>query len=196
MHEGMAGCFFGTPEEAFLDAANLSAQVHIRRVEKPYRQVLAVLPKMYQEVWVGGKGMYKLEPVVADGGELILYAPHIHEISQTHGTVIRQIGYHVLDYFVTQWDQFKHLPWGVLGHSTQLSGIGEYDPQTGIERPRIQVTLATSLSEEVCRSINLGYRDPQQIDPSEWEARPDPDLLVVRRAGEVLYRLANHEMPG
>jgi lactate racemase len=196
MHEGVAGCFFGTPEEAFLDAANLSAQVHIRRVEKPFRQVLAVLPEMYQEVWVGGKGMYKLEPVVADGGELILFAPHIHEISQTHGTVIRQIGYHVLDYFVTQWDQFKHLPWGVLGHSTQLRGIGEYDLQTGIERPRIQVTLATSLSEEICRSINLGYRDPKQIDPSEWEARPDPDLLVVRRAGEYLYRLANHEMPG
>ena len=27
-----------------------------------------------------GKCMYKLEPVVADGGELIIYAPHIHEI--------------------------------------------------------------------------------------------------------------------
>jgi len=196
MHEGVAGCFFGTPEEAFLHAADLSAQVHIRRVEKPYRQVLSILPEMYQEVWVGGKGMYKLEPVVADGGELILYAPHIHEISQTHGKVIRQIGYHVLEYFVTQWDQFKHLPWGVLGHSTQLRGIGEYNVKTGIERPRIQVTLATSLPEDICRSINLGYRDPKQIDPSEWEARNDPDLLVVRRAGEYLYRLANHEKPG
>ncbi len=196
MHEGIAGCFFGTPEEAFLDAAGLSAQVHIRWVEKPYHQVLSVLPEMYQEVWVGGKGMYKLEPVVADGGELILYAPHIHEISQTHGKVIRKIGYHVLDYFVTQWDQFKHLPWGVLGHSTQLRGIGEYDLKTGIEAPRIQVTLATSLPEELCRSINLGYRDPKLIDPSEWEARNDPDLLVVRRAGEYLYRLSTLEKPG
>jgi lactate racemase len=196
MHEGIAGCFFGTPEAAFLDAADLSAHVHIRRVEKPYRQVLSVLPEMYQEVWVGGKGMYKLEPVVADGGELILYAPHIHEISQTHGKVIRQIGYHVLDYFVTQWDQFKQMPWGVLGHSTQLRGIGEYDVKTGIERPRIQVTLATDIPEDLCRSINLGYRDPKQINPSEWEARNDPDLLVVRRAGEYLYRLSSHEKPG
>lgn len=194
-HDGIAGCFFGTPEEAFLSAVELSAQVHIRWMEKPFRKVLSVLPEMYQEVWVGGKGMYKLEPVVADGGELILYAPHIHEISLTHGKVIRQIGYHVLDYFVTQWDQFKHLPWGVLGHSTQLRGIGAYDPKTGIEHPRIQVTLATGIPEDLCRSINLGYRDPKGIDPSEWEARHDPDLLVVRRAGETLYRLANHEKP-
>ena len=126
-HAGIAGCYFGTPEQAFDAAVDLSAQLHIRRVAQPYRQVLAVLPEMYPEVWVGGKGMYKLEPVVADGGELILYVPHIQEISQTHGQVIRQIGYHVLDYYLKQWDKFKHFPWGVLGHSTQLRGIGEYD---------------------------------------------------------------------
>jgi nickel-dependent lactate racemase len=195
-HAGIAGCYFGTPEEAFRAAVDLSAQVLIRRVAQPYRQVLAVLPEMYTEVWVGGKGMYKLEPVVADSGELTLYAPHIHEISQTHGHVIRQIGYHVLDYYLKQWDKFKHFPWGVLGHSTQLRGIGEYDATTGIETPRIQVTLATSLSAEDCRSINLGYRNPASIDPAEWERRNDPGVLVVRSAGETLYRLANHEKPG
>lgn len=196
MREGIAGCYFGTPEEAFRAAADHSAQVHIRHVEKPYSQVLSILPEMYQEVWVGGKGMYKLEPVVADGGELTLYAPHIHEISLTHGKIIRQIGYHVLDYFVKQWDTFKHLPWGVLGHSTQLRGLGKYDAQTRLEHPRIQVTLATNLSAEVCRSINLGYRDPASIDPSDWEARHDPDVLVVRNAGETLYRLATRETQG
>ena len=195
-HEGIVGGYFGAPEEAFLAAADHSAQVHIRWMEKPFRQVLSVLPEMYQELWVGGKGMYKLEPVVADGGELILYAPHIREISLTHGEVIRQIGYHVLDYFTKQWERFKHFPWGVLGHSTQLRGIGEYDPKTRVERPRIQVTLATSLPEELCYSINLGYRDPASIDPAVWEARQDPDVLVVRRAGEYLYRLATHEKPG
>lgn len=195
-HQGIAGCFFGTPEEAFHSAVGLSAQIHIRRVAQPYRQVLAVLPKMYTEVWVGGKGMYKLEPIVADGGELILYAPHIHEVSQTHGQVIRQIGYHVLDYFLKQWDQFKHYPWGVVGHSTQLRGPGDYDATTGIETPRIQVTLATGLSEADCHAINLGYRDPASIDPDAWEKRNDPDVLVVRDAGETLYRLAEHGKPG
>ena len=28
--------------------------------------------------WVGGKCMDKLEPVIADEGELIIYAPHVH----------------------------------------------------------------------------------------------------------------------
>jgi hypothetical protein len=88
---------------------------------------------------------------------------------------------------VKQWDAFKHLPWGVLAHSTHLRGIGTY--ADGVECPRIQVTLATGISREVCEQVNLGYRDPASIDPDEWAARNDPDLLVVPRAGEYLYRL-------
>ncbi len=188
-HEGVEGVFFGLPEEAWRAAATLSAQVHVRYVEKPYRQILSVMPAMYDEIWVGAKGMYKMEPVVADGGELIIYAPHIKEISVVHGAIIRQVGYHVRDYFVKQWDQFKHLPWGVLAHSTHLRGIGTYDAEHAIEHPRVQVTLATGISREVCEQVNLGYRDPATIDPGEWMKRDDPDLLVVPRAGEYLYRL-------
>lgn len=186
-HEGVEGLFFGTPETAWRQAAELSAQVHVRYVERPYRQVLSVMPTMYDEIWVGAKGMYKMEPVVADGGELIIYAPHIKEISVVHGAVIKQVGYHVRDYFVKQWDKYKHLPWGVLAHSTHLRGIGTYD--NGVEQPRIQVTLATGISREECELVNLGYRDPANINVAEWAARNDPDLLVVPRAGEYLYRL-------
>jgi nickel-dependent lactate racemase len=185
--EGVEGVFGGTPEEAWSTAADLSARVHVRYVDRPYRQILSVMPEMYDEIWVGAKGMYKLEPVVADGGELIIYAPHISEISAVHGALIRQIGYHVRDYFVKQWDQFKHIPWGVLAHSTHVRGAGTYED--GIERPRIQVTLATGISEEVCRAVNLGYRDPAKIDPQEWRREADLDRLVVLRAGEYLYRL-------
>jgi hypothetical protein len=133
--------------------------------------------------------MYKMEPVVADRGELIIYAPHIEEISVVHGTLIKQIGYHVRDYFVKQWDQFKHIPWGVLAHSTHLRGVGTYDAERGIESPRIQVTLATGIPEEKCCTVNLGYRDPATIDPEEWLRSADSDRLVVPRAGEYRYRL-------
>ena len=187
-HEGVEGIFFGTPEEAFSAAADISAQVHIRRVDQSYRQVLAVLPEMYDEIWVGAKGMYKLEPVIADGGEVILYAPHIHELSITHGELIRQIGYHVRDYFVKQWDKYKHYPWGVLAHSTHLRGMGEYDVKTGIERPRIQVTLATGIPSEICGHVNLGYRDPESIDLESWAGRQEEGVLLVPKAGETLYR--------
>ncbi|HSD85339.1 MAG TPA: lactate racemase domain-containing protein, partial [Anaerolineae bacterium] len=171
--EGVAGLFCGTPEEAWRAAADLSAQVHVRYVERPYRQVLSVMPEMYDEIWVGAKGMYKLEPVVADGGELIIYAPHIKEISVVHGALIRQVGYHVRDYFVKQWDQFKHIPWGVLAHSTHLRGVGTFE--NGIERPRIQVTLATGIPAEECHAVNLGYRDPATIDPQAWLRDTQPD---------------------
>jgi lactate racemase len=186
-HEGVKGVYFGTPEEAWSSAADLSAQVHVRWVDQPYRQVLSVLPGMYDEIWVGAKGMYKMEPVIADGGEVIIYAPHIHEISVVHGKVIREIGYHVRDYFVKQWDRFKDYPWGVLAHSTHVRGIGTYE--NGIEHPRIQVTLATAISEEECRSINLGYRDPASIHLEDWADREDEGVLLVPRAGEYLYRL-------
>jgi lactate racemase len=186
---GIHGLFFGTPEQAHLEAAALAAQTHIRYVERPYQRVLSVLPTMYDELWVGSKGMYKLEPVVADGGELIIYAPHIHDFSATHGHIIRQIGFHVRDYFALRWDQFKHLPWGVIAHSTHVRGIGHYDPATAIETPRIRVTLATSISEAECYAVNLGYADPHTIAPAEWAERGDSDTLVVQRAGEILYRL-------
>jgi nickel-dependent lactate racemase len=184
---GVEGLFFGLPEEAWAAAAELSAQTHVHYVERPYRQVLSVLPEMYDEIWVGAKGMYKLEPVVADGGEVIIYAPHIHEISVVHGRLIREIGYHVRDYFVKQWERFKRYPWGVLAHSTHLRGIGTYENE--VECPRIQVTLATGIPEDVCRAINLGYRDPASIQPEAWANREAEGMLLVPRAGEILYRL-------
>ncbi len=191
--EGVAGVFCGTPEEAWGQAADLSAQVHIRWVDKPYRTVLSVMPLMYNEIWVGAKGMYKMEPVVADGGEVIIYAPHIQEFSVVHGKYIKQIGYHVRDYFVKQPGKFAGIPGGVLAHSTHLRGKGTYDAVTGIESPRIQVTLATGIPEAECKAVNLGYRDPASINVDEWLARQDENLLVVPRAGEFLYRLKKKE---
>lgn len=187
--EGLAGLFIGSPEEAYSAAADLSASLHIRFVEKPFKQVLTVMPRMYEDIWTAAKGMYKLEPVVADGGELIIYAPHIDEISYTHGRLLDEIGYHVRDYFVKQWDRFKHFPGGVLAHSTHLRGLGEYDAQTDEERPRINVRLATRITEARCRQVNLGYVDPDSVNPEDWRDREDEGVLLVPKAGELLYRL-------
>jgi nickel-dependent lactate racemase len=185
--EGLAGLYIGEPEEAWSHAADLSAQVHIIWEDRPYRQVLSVMPEMYDDIWTAAKGMYKLEPVIADGGEVIIYAPHITEISYTHGHILDEIGYHVRDYFLKQWDRFKDYPWGVLAHSTHLRGIGTYE--NGVERPRIQVTLATGIPRERCERVSLGYRDPDTIDPDEWAGREDEGVLLVPHAGEMLYRL-------
>jgi nickel-dependent lactate racemase len=177
---------YGTPEEAWADAAAVSAQVHVKYLDRTYQRVLSMVPPMYQDIWTAAKGMYKLEPVVADGGELVLYAPHVKDFSETHGDLLAEIGYHTRDYFTGQWDRFGEYPGGILAHSTHLRGGGSWDAATG-EHPRISVVLATGISPERCAEHNLGYLDPSTIDPDQWAL--DPDTLVVPKAGEVLHRL-------
>jgi nickel-dependent lactate racemase len=179
--------FFGTPESAWDAASERSRQIHISRVPKPFKTVLSCAPAMYDELWVAGKCMYKLEPVVADGGELIIYAPHVKEISVTHGKLIEEVGYHCRDYFLKQWEQFKHYPWGVLAHSTHVRGIGTFE--NGLEHCRIQVTLATGIPEPLCRKINLGYRDPASIRVENYAHREADGILHVPKAGEMLFQL-------
>lgn len=104
--EQLAGIFPGTPEESFEVAAELSSRVHVCYLERPVRRAVAILPKRYGDLWTGAKGMYKTEPVVADGGEVVLYAPHITEFSVTHGPLLAEVGYHVRDYFLGQWERF------------------------------------------------------------------------------------------
>ena len=194
--DGTAGLYFGTPHEAWTRASALSSGRHIVYVDRPFRRVLSVMPEMYQDLWTAAKGMYKMEPAMADGGEIVIYAPHIDEVSYTHGRVIDEIGYHCRDYFLAQWERFAHYPGGVLAHSTHVKGLGRFDPETRIETPRIQVTLATRISPERCRQINLGYLDPASIDVDHWRGREDEGIAVIPRAGEMLYRVRVGEMAG
>ena len=176
---------FGTPEAAWAAAADVAAQTHVRYLDAPVTRVLSIIPTKYEDMWTGAKGFYKLEPIVADGGQVILYAPHITEVSVMHPYIV-ELGYHCRDYFLGQWDQFKHYHWGDLAHSTHLRGAGTWDPVNG-EKGRVTVTLATGIAEDVVRRINLDYLDPAAVDVAAFEA--DPQTLVIPQAGEVLYRL-------
>jgi nickel-dependent lactate racemase len=187
--QGLAGLYFGPAREAWEHASALSSQRHIVWVARPFRRVLSVMPPMYADLWTAGKGMYKIEPAVADGGEVVIYAPHIREVSFTHGPLIDAIGYHCRDYFTAQPERFAGYPGGVVAHSTHVKGLGTYDAATGVETPRVTVTLATGIPEERCRRINLGYRDPATIDVAKWQGREAEGILYVPRAGEMLYRV-------
>jgi nickel-dependent lactate racemase len=184
---GLEGIFYGTPEEAWSQAADLSSQIHVEYVPKSYKLILSCAPKMYDDIWVAGKCMYKLEPVLAESGTLIIYAPHISEVSYTHGRILDEIGYHVRDYFVKQWDKYRHYPWGVLAHSTHVKGSGVYED--GIETPRANVVLATQIPRRRCEQISLGYMDYREIVPEEYMNKEDQGVLCVPKAGEILYRL-------
>lgn len=177
---------YDTPEIAWREAARVTAQTHIRYLDEPVRNVLSLVPERYGDLWTGAKGFYKVEPVVADGGRVVLYAPHLADITPMHPGV-EEIGYHVRDYFTGQWDRFADHHWGELAHSTHLRGAGTWDPVTG-EHPRVAITLASGVSEARTRALNLDWADPASIHVDAL--RSDPDWLVVPDAGEVLYRLA------
>jgi len=187
--KSLAGLYAGTPEQAWDAASDHSRRIHITYKDRPFHTILSCAAPMYDELWTGGKAMYKLEPVLADGGELIIYAPHITEVCVSHGKTIMEVGYHCRDYFLKQWDKFKHYPWGVLAHSTHVYGLGSYD--NGVETPRAKVTLATGIPENICRKINLGYRDPKTIRPDDHANREHEGVLLVPKAGEMLFHLKN-----
>lgn len=177
---------FGEPRSAWRAAAEVSARAHVRYLDGPVRRALAILPTKYDDMWTGAKGFYKVEPVIADGGQVVVYAPHITELAVMH-PAMREIGYHCRDYFVEQWDRFKDYSWGDLAHSTHLRGAGTYSPASG-ERSRVQVALATGIPAEVVKAVNLEYVDPRTVERAQWAL--DHEALVVPDAGDDLYRLA------
>jgi len=185
--KGLSGLFVGDHLSAWNEAAELSAERHIKWCEKPFQRVLSCAPPMYDELWTGAKAMYKLEPAVAIGGEVIIYAPHLDVVSHVHGKYIYEVGYHILPYLLNDWERFKNVPLGVLAHSTHVRGSGVME--NGIEKPNVRVTLASKLPAEDCVRLNLGYLNPAKVNVDDWKDREDEGVLYVPKAGEILYRL-------
>lgn len=185
--EELAGLFIGDLEDAWNASVDASTGRHIHWCEKPYHQVLSCAPSMYDELWTAAKAMYKLEPVVETGGEVIIYAPHLDTVSRTHEKYIYKIGYHILPFYLNDWKNYRHIPLGVLAHSTHLRGSGVME--NNIENPNVRVTLASKIPPEDCAHLNLGYIDPIKIDVNDWVDKEDQGILYVSRAGETLYRL-------
>lgn len=183
----LAGIFIGDYFSAWEAAVGLSMERHIIWVDQPFQRVLSHAPPMYDELWTAGKAMYKLEPALAKGGELIIYSPSLDTVSHVHGKYIYEVGYHVLDYFLKQWDRFKHIPLGVLAHSTHVRGGGRFE--NGVEYPNASVSLATQLSAADCQQLALGYVNPDEVDVTQWQHREDEGVLYVPKAGEMLYRV-------
>jgi nickel-dependent lactate racemase len=180
--------FAGDIREAFRRAAEVSRQVHIRYTGRKYKRVVALLDPHYDELWVGGKASYKLGAIIEEGGELIIYAPHLTRLSETHGALIEKYGYAPLE---TVRDMLGVSPelrenLCIAAHLAHVAYAGRVD-EHGRVVPRYNITMATGLDEETCRRVNLGYRDYRTLD---YEAmRSDPDTLVVSDAGRDLYQV-------
>ncbi len=189
--EGLSSLFVGDSVTAWEAAADQSAARHITWLDQPLQRVLSAPAPMYDELWVASKAMYKLDPAVADGGEIIIYAPHLSVVSHVHGAHIYAVGYHIRDYILQRWERLKHIPLGVLAHSTHVKGDGVMRGE--LEQPRLRVALATQIDAADCERLNLGYYDHRRLDPSAWQGREAEGVLYVPKAGERLYRLRPKE---
>ena len=171
--------FTGDIRDAFRRAAEVSRQVHIRYTGRKYRRVIALLDPHYDELWVGGKASYKLGAIIEEGGELIIYAPHLTRLSETHGALIEKYGYAPLESVRD-----------MLGVSQELREnlcIAAHLAHVAYEG-RFRITMATGLDEETCRRVNLGY-----IDHRTFEIRADDDTLIVEDAGRDLYQATDKD---
>lgn len=178
--------FGGDVRVAFRRAAEVSAGVHIRYTDRKYRRVIALLDPHYDELWVGGKASYKLGAIIEDGGDLIIFAPHLTRISETHGALIEKYGYAPLECVRDMLGVSKELRENlcIAAHLAHVSYAGRTDDEGRIV-PRYRITMATGLDEETCRRVNLGFLDYRSFD---YDAlRSDADTLIVNDAGRDLY---------
>ena len=178
--------FTGGLRETVRQAAAVSAQVHIRYTDRRYKRVVALLDEHYDELWVGGKASYKLGGIIENGGELVIYAPHLKGISTTHGALIEKYGYAPLERVREMVEGSDELRANlcVAAHLAHVSYAGRL-ADDGTVHPRYRITLASGIPEDVCRRVKLGFAEYRSVDIAA--ARRDPDTLVVDNAGRDLY---------
>jgi len=182
--------FAGDIYESFRRAAEVSGKVHIKYVDRKYQRVLALLDRHYDELWVGGKASYKLGSIIEAGGELIIYAPHLSQLSTTHGHLIEKYGYAPLEQVREMVEGSDELRANlcVAAHLAHVS-YGSAPDATGRLAPRYRITLASAVPESACRQVNLGFLDYHDLRIGDYQS--DSETLVVEDAGRDLYLLAD-----
>ena len=178
--------FAGDIYESFRRAAEVSREVHIKYIGRRYKRVVALLDRHYDELWVGGKASYKLGSIIEEGGELIIYAPHLTQLSATHGRLIEKYGYAPLERVREMVEGSDELRANlcVAAHLAHVS-YGSARNAAGQLTPRYRITLASAVTEEACRRVNLGFLDHRNFRLEDYQA--DPDTLVIDDAGRDLY---------
>ncbi len=171
-------------------AAEVSRHVHIKYTGRQYRRVVALLDEHYEDLWLGGKASYRLGAVIEPGGELIIYAPRLRSISETHGDDIERFGGYaplekIKDLVAASGELQSNLC--VAAHLAHVSYAGRTD-ENGNFLPKYRIVLASQVDRATCERVNLEFLDVKSFDLANYQN--DPDTLVVERAGRDLYLVA------
>ncbi len=178
--------FCGDFRQAVRKPAEVSRQVHIKYTGRKYKRVVAILDERYDDLWVGGKASYRLGPVIEEGGELIIFAPRLTQLSEIHGALIKRYGYAPLERIKQLVSQSRELQQNlcVAAHLAHVSFAGRRLPD-GTIVPRYSITLASAVDVRTCQQVNLRYMDPGVFRRGDYDG--DADTLVVEQAGRDLY---------
>ena len=187
--EGMNGCI-----EAYKKAAHASSQLHVIYIDEPLNLAVQVIDKNYDEIWTAGKGSYKLQGpgVMAEGGEIIIYAPHIDcfHSDKKMDLDIKKIGYHCKDYVKNYLTSNPGFSRNIASHVINVRGEGKFNQRNGEEKFAFKVTLASGISKEICKSVGLGYRNPKTICQKDFMGK---NKLWIQNGGKYFYQLKQTE---
>ena len=178
--------FAGDLRQSFRAAAAVSAKVHIKHTGRKYRRVVAILDEHYDELWTGGKASYKLGAIIEDGGELIIYAPHLKCFSRTHGNLIERFGYGEINrikQLVACSDELRD-NLCVAAHLAHVCYAGRKD-ESGEVVPKYAITLASQIDRSLCQKVGVQFLEPTDFRIEEHEF--DRDTFVVSNAGRDVY---------
>jgi nickel-dependent lactate racemase len=90
------GLFIGDDTECFTRAAELSLKVNFEVLDWQIQKAVVYLdPSEFHSTWIGNKAVYRTRMALADGAELIILAPGVHEFGEDKGidALIRKYGY-------------------------------------------------------------------------------------------------------
>ena len=90
------GLFISDDDQAFEQAAALSLQCNFLRLPREIRRAVVFLdPEEYRSTWLGNKSVYRTRMALADGAELVVLAPGVHEFGEDAAIdrLIRRYGY-------------------------------------------------------------------------------------------------------
>jgi len=176
--------------EAYKQASRASSQLHVIYLDEPLKVAVQVIDQSYDEIWTAGKGSYKLQSpgVMAPGGEIIIYAPHINCFHSRPeiDLALRQIRYHCKDYVKKYLKSNPCFSKNIAAHVINVRGAGSFNVNSRKEEFDFKVTLATGISKEICESVGLGYRNPDSIRQENFV---EPGKLWIENGGKYLYKI-------
>jgi nickel-dependent lactate racemase len=164
----MRGMYVGEGTEPFERAAELSLKCNFLMMDREIKKAVVYLdPHEFHSTWLGNKSVYRTRMALADGAELIVLAPGVHEFGEDKkiDELIRRYGYcgtpATLEYVKTDPELAANL--SAAAHLIHGSSEGRFTIRY----------CPGHLTREEIEGVHFEYGDL-----AEYTAKYDPETLV------------------